>query len=78
MNMGLIERPLLESVGGTFIGEVVLPVCIRRRMRWHATVTAEGPDGVSKARFVFEINNDRRRLHKTPAYDSLRPEQLRQ
>lgn len=59
--MGLIERPLLESGGGTFIGEVVLPVCIRRRMRWHATVTAEGPGGVSKTRFVFETNNDRRR-----------------
>jgi hypothetical protein len=56
MNMGLISAGLLDTGGGSFAGDVLLPVCVRQRMTWRARVTAGGPDGVHLATFEFEIN----------------------
>lgn len=55
MNMGLIRNKLLDSGGGSFSGNAVLPVCVRQRMAWRAIVTAGGPDGVHRASFDFEV-----------------------
>ena len=56
MNMGLISAEILDTGGGTFAGDTILPVCVRRRMTWQARVTASGPDGIHRATFDFEIN----------------------
>jgi len=56
MNMGLIRHELLDTGGGSFTGDAVLPVCIRRRMSWQAIVTAHGANGVHQATFIFEVN----------------------
>jgi hypothetical protein len=55
MNMGLIRNELTEVNDDLFAGDTILPVCIRRRMTWRATVTARGPEGIHKATFDFEI-----------------------
>lgn len=55
MNMGLIRNELTARSDRSFAGDTVLPVCIRRSMVWRATVTAEGPDGIHKATFDFEV-----------------------
>ena len=55
MNMGLIKNELVDTGGGSFAGQAVLPVCIRRQMSWRAMVTATGPDSVHQATFDFEV-----------------------
>ena len=55
MDMGLIRNALLGTGGGSFTGDLVLPVCIRQRMRWRAVVTVHARDGVYRASFDFEI-----------------------
>lgn len=54
MNMGLLSVPLLDVGGGSFAGDATLPVCVRRRMTWRATVIAEGEQGIHRAGFVFD------------------------
>lgn len=56
MNMGLIRHELVDTGGGSFAGDVVLPVCVRRQMRWRAIVNAAGADGVHRATFTFDVN----------------------
>jgi hypothetical protein len=56
MNMGVITANILDTGGGSFAGDAILPVCVRRRMTWRAIVTAIGPDGIYRASFDFEIN----------------------
>ncbi len=55
MNMGLIRSELAAESKGEFAGSTLLPVCIRQRMTWRATVAARGPEGIHKATFEFEI-----------------------
>ncbi|MGB5451114.1 MAG: hypothetical protein WBN00_03400 [Sedimenticolaceae bacterium] len=59
MNMGVISAEILDTGGGSFAGDAMLPVCVRRRMTWRAIVTASGPDGIHRASFDFEINRPR-------------------
>ncbi len=56
MNMGVITAEMLDTGGGSFAGDAILPVCVRRSMAWRARVTAIGPDGIHRATFDFEIN----------------------
>ena len=56
MNMGLIRNELSDAGGGSFHGNLVLPVCARGRMTWRATVSVHGAAGVHRARFTFEVN----------------------
>jgi len=55
MNMGLIRHELIDSGGGSFAGDAILPVCVRRRMTWRAIVSARGADGRYRAAFDFEV-----------------------
>jgi len=55
MQMGLIRRDLVSTGGGSFSGDAILPVCVRRRMTWRAIVTAQGADGLHRATFDFEV-----------------------
>ena len=55
MNMGLVRNELNARSDRLFVGETILPVCIRRSMVWRATVTATGADGIHKAAFDFEV-----------------------
>ncbi len=55
MNMGLVRSELAVRGNGLFVGDTILPVCVRRHMTWRATVTARGPDGMHKALFDFEV-----------------------
>ena len=54
MNMGRNQTELLDTGEGSFVGEAILPVCIRRRMDWQAQVTASGPEGVWQTSFFFQ------------------------
>ena len=56
MNMGLIRNELMDTGGGSFTGDAVLPVCVRRRMSWQAIAVAQGDDAVHQATFYFEVN----------------------
>lgn len=56
MNMGLISASLLNTGDGTFSGDVILPVCVRRAMAWQATVVTKGTAGTHRATFRFEVN----------------------
>ncbi len=55
MDMGLIKNELVDIGVGSFAGETILPVCVRRQMSWQAMVTATGPDNVHQATFGFEV-----------------------
>jgi hypothetical protein len=56
MNMGKSSHELRDIGGGSFTGDASLPACTRRQMRWRATVTARGADGIYLATFDFEVN----------------------
>jgi hypothetical protein len=55
MNMGLISQALLDTDGGSFTGDVTLPACVRGRMVWRASVTAESGNHIHRAAFEFEV-----------------------
>ena len=53
MNMGY-NRPRLTAEGeGRYVGNTVLPVCVRQRMDWEARVLVRTPDGLMAAPFRF-------------------------
>jgi len=53
MNMGY-NRPVLERApDGSYRGRAMLPVCVRHRMSWEATVLASTSDGTYSAPFRF-------------------------
>ncbi|SCZ64598.1 hypothetical protein [Thiohalomonas denitrificans] len=56
MNMGFNRYHLTrtEGEGGGFRGIGVLPICIRDRMAWEATVMIQSDDGLIAAPFRFE------------------------
>lgn len=56
MNMGTIESELLSFDDGSFVGDSVLPVCVRRQMTWQAEVTVRGDDAVYRGLFTFDVN----------------------
>lgn len=55
MQMGLVRHDLIDSGVGSFSGDAILPVCVRRRMTWRAIVTTRGADGLHRATFDFEV-----------------------
>jgi len=56
MNMGLIRNELNDDGRGSFSGSTILPICVRNSMKWTATVSAQGADGVHRASFNFEVH----------------------
>ncbi len=54
MNMGFNRYKLTAAGGGRFGGIGVLPVCIRDRMAWEATVMIHTLDGLIAAPFRFD------------------------
>jgi len=59
MNMGLNRFELKPTGDGVFSGTGLLPVCIRNRMLWQATVYAEADRGLIAAPFRFETVRQR-------------------
>ena len=57
MNMGLIRTPLLDTGHGAFTGDTTLPMCVRDRMNWTATVVSAGTRGRYRAGFNFVMLN---------------------
>lgn len=55
MNMGLVTTGLLDTGGGTFAGDATLPVCVRGRMVWQATLIATAPEAVYRAVFHLGV-----------------------
>ena len=54
MNMGVTTVALNDIGGGRFEGVATLPLCISRRMTWHARVSLSAPGAVYHAHFRFE------------------------
>ena len=44
MNMGFNRTQLKQNTETTFSGEMILPVCIRNKMKWEAKVVLRGED----------------------------------
>jgi hypothetical protein len=59
MNMGY-NRPSLTAEGeGHYVGQTVLPVCVRYRMDWEAKVLVRTPEGMMAAPFRFSTFRQR-------------------
>jgi hypothetical protein len=54
MNMGYNRVSLRADGTGSYVGEGMLPVCVRDRMRWEARVLIETPSGLMVAPFQFD------------------------
>lgn len=54
MYMGYNRHTLVPHNGDRFVGQAVLPVCVRDRMNWQMQVTARTRQGALGARFDFE------------------------
>jgi hypothetical protein len=54
MNMGYNRVSLRADGTGSYLGEGMLPVCVRDRMRWEARVLIETPSGLMVAPFQFD------------------------
>jgi hypothetical protein len=54
MNMGVNRFVLGAEADGRFVGNGVLPLCVRNRMQWQAVVLAETERGPVSAPFRFE------------------------
>lgn len=54
MNMGLLSVPLSPAGEGAFTGTVVVPVCTKEQMRWHADVVFDD----RTAGFGFQVEAD--------------------
>ena len=54
MDMGFNRVALQPGGGNTFVGEGMLPVCVRARMQWEARVMLHTPEGLWVAPFRFE------------------------
>ena len=54
MNMGYNRVSLRADGTGSYVGEGMLPVCVRERMRWEARVLIETPSGLMVAPFQFD------------------------
>jgi hypothetical protein len=60
MNMGY-NRPVLEAQEeGRYVGEAVIPVCVRNRMDWEAKVLVRTPEGIVAAPYRFSTFRRRR------------------
>ena len=55
MDMGLFDVPLLDIGHGLFAVDTSLPVCVRDRMTWSASVVSDGPQGTHRAGFSFDM-----------------------
>lgn len=55
MNMGRLSADIREMSDGSFAGDAILPVCIRRQMTWQANVGVRSPQGSYQAFFEFEV-----------------------
>ena len=53
MNMGYNRPALKPEADGSFSGETMIPVCIRKRMDWEARVLLHTPAGIVMAPFRF-------------------------
>lgn len=53
MNMGFNRVELRPRSGGGFVGQGILPVCVRRRMEWQARVLLESGDALSGVDYRF-------------------------
>ena len=54
MNMGFNRVPLAEAGPGSYVGQAMLPVCVRNRMDWEARVLLRTPAGYLEAPFRFD------------------------
>jgi hypothetical protein len=54
MNMGYNRVRLAPSGPGRFLGEGMLPICVRSRMTWEAKVMLDTPRGLLVAPFRFD------------------------
>jgi hypothetical protein len=54
MNMGYNRVSLRADGTGSYVGEGMLPVCVRERMRWEARVLIDTPSGLMVAPFQFD------------------------
>lgn len=55
MNMGF-NRPKLETgLNGRFIGQGMLPVCVRNSMEWEAKVLVQTGEGLLAVPFRFQV-----------------------
>lgn len=54
MNMGFNRVSLTERETGIYVGQGMLPICVRTRMDWEASVLIETPQGILAAPFRFE------------------------
>ena len=52
MNMGL-NRFALRPAGDEWMGQAILPICVRNRMEWEARLRLSTPQGVYEAPFRF-------------------------
>lgn len=57
MYMGYNRAELQPAGGQRFVGQAVLPVCVRDQMRWEAKVLLHTPDNLYAARFRFEARS---------------------
>lgn len=54
MNMGYNRVPLRQGAPDLWQGQGMLPVCVRNRMEWEATVLLSTAEGLMAAPFRFE------------------------
>lgn len=57
MEMGLNRTDLVDTGGGAWTGETILPVCSQRRMHWQAALLLENATG--KVRVLFNFHTIR-------------------
>lgn len=57
MDMGLNRYRLAPVDEAVWSGEAILPVCVTGRSDWEAVISLHGEDGVSRARFGFQVEN---------------------
>lgn len=54
MDMGYNRAALTAAGPGLYLGQGMLPICVRGRMAWEARVLVATPDGLLAAPFRFE------------------------
>lgn len=55
MNMGQVPADIIEQHGDTLTATTILPVCVRRRMDWRASVQANDERGIYRAAYRFAM-----------------------
>ncbi len=54
MYMGFNRAALSQTEPGRYLGQAMIPVCVRTRMTWEARVLIHTPDGLLAAPFRFD------------------------